>query len=1203
MIVSCRLAWSRGDVNRSFTGIPEADDWQSRACKTGLILQKFYQQCSLLPPGLGIAGRAATSRQYQWASGNELLQQINALSRYNYQLVPLALQDHAFQTIVCIPLLKNAVVLEIGNTELVLENDAVISHLLGFTNTIDGQVCRKEQASSSASYSGTRQCCDETELQQTTTAGYASTAMQIYRTSRHSSLPSSYRSSSSPISSSPSMEHMPTTMSLTSPSRPAHPSFNKSSEKMLMVPSSFLRAAPNSMVTSFGQPDPFELNQIRLLSDSPTSFSYFSTSKIVERPVMPFSTEHMPEYMPQQPMSNQYPEDDQYIYDSSVTLPFPSASQIVGTVGDQQGLTEGYRHASTIQTQEQDINSADATRLDSNVMLSQTVLGAGAETSSINLITQMQGSTSCIASRPSGDVIDPHQLSRHAFHIAGPEQTDSRLASRAFRSSDVKSMPRQLMRIDHIPRWLEQTDSRLASRAFRPWKLMALSRKKKLKLRAINTNRYNVKQIMRFHLPWLASMMNAERAARADNFVLMRRGVEAAQPSQCQLCQAAAEVDYRLGSEAAAGNVVKAVAYEQVNEAAAAKQHMFAERNRRRKQGDCLTLLRTLVPNITKSITHDLQQQNERLQKTIAARDQLENVQMGSCQYSITSQNSRKANTEKLASSAPPSPDTLLETKTASCELYPSSQNNVKHAHPRFELGFSMRDVAEANASIFALVSALKQKKLQCIDLKMEFDQSTKYMSGKIVAIKDEENYTPTLAEIQDIKQCYQLDKLSSTNYLTWATRVTLLLKRAALWDIVSGTTPKSAANDADWLAKDLQTQSELMLHLGDRQVQMVRRCQSSPEIWAFLRSTYHHEDLITRVTAFKKLLLAVLTEHQDISKFLDDWRTLLDNALLSGFLLDDSLQAMFLLAALPTSWRPFITTQASVVGLTVETLIDRILQEDAMRGNSTPTTIPSSQYVQRQSNFRRRPFCRFNNTRNPVNNPTPTKICIHCGRHGHLVHECRTKRREQQRTDRHPRSQLQHIEVLALNQYGMESLQLFTSMLNSTRDLATSTNTSAEWLLDTGATHHMTPTSSWLRDYKTLARHVQVYLGDNHCLHAIGLGNLNVTLPSGAAIIIRDIYHIPGLRRNILSITAATSSGSSIEFFHDLCVIHLKLPNGQFEIIKLPQQNRLYPIKLTQSENNTIISSTSIITLYLTKTVSTLMWHYRLGHVNGHTL
>ncbi|MCO5569486.1 hypothetical protein L7F22_023199 [Adiantum nelumboides] len=246
----------------------------------------------------------------------------------------------------------------------------------------------------------------------------------------------------------------------------------------------------------------------------------------------------------------------------------------------------------------------------------------------------------------------------------------------------------------------------------------------------------------------------------------------------------------------------------------------------------------------------------------------------------------------------------------------------------------------------------------------------------------------------------YHLDKLTGQNYLTWATRVTLLLKRATLWDIVSGATPKPAANDADWTTKDLQAQSELMMHLGDRQVQMVRHCQSSVEIWAFLRTTYHHEDLITRITALKKLMVTVLLEHQETSKFLDEWRALLDNVLLAGLQLDESLQAMLLLAALPSSWRPFITTQASIVGLTVETLTSRILQEDTIRGSSSNSlsSIPTTQNVQqRQSNFRRRPFfCRFNGSQRPPYNPTATKICNHCGRHGHLVHECRTKRREQ---------------------------------------------------------------------------------------------------------------------------------------------------------------------------------------------------------------
>ncbi|MCO5586676.1 hypothetical protein L7F22_040618 [Adiantum nelumboides] len=120
----------------------------------------------------------------------------------------------------------------------------------------------------------------------------------------------------------------------------------------------------------------------------------------------------------------------------------------------------------------------------------------------------------------------------------------------------------------------------------------------------------------------------------------------------------------------------------------------------------------------------------------------------------------------------------------------------------------------------------------------------------------------------------YNLDKLTGPNYLTWATRVTLLLKRASLWQIVDGTLVQPGHNSpdlADWTTKDLQAQAELMLHLGERQVQMVRRCNSSAEIWAFLRRTYHHEDLITRVTALKKLLGASLAEQQDTSKFLDE--------------------------------------------------------------------------------------------------------------------------------------------------------------------------------------------------------------------------------------------------------------------------------------------------------------------------------------------
>lgn len=69
---------------------------------------------------------------------------------------------------------------------------------------------------------------------------------------------------------------------------------------------------------------------------------------------------------------------------------------------------------------------------------------------------------------------------------------------------------------------------------------------------------------------------------------------------------------------------------------------------------------------------------------------------------------------------------------------------------------------------------------------------------------------------------CYNLDKLTGLKYLTWATRVTLMLKQVNLWDIVSGTPQPRVTNTTEWMTKDVQAQAELMFHLGNRQVQMV---------------------------------------------------------------------------------------------------------------------------------------------------------------------------------------------------------------------------------------------------------------------------------------------------------------------------------------------------------------------------------------------
>ena len=74
-------------------------------------------------------------------------------------------------------------------------------------------------------------------------------------------------------------------------------------------------------------------------------------------------------------------------------------------------------------------------------------------------------------------------------------------------------------------------------------------------------------------------------------------------------------------------------------------------------------------------------------------------------------------------------------------------------------------------------------------------------------------------------------------------------------------------------------------------------------------------------------------------------------------------------------------------------------------------------------------------------------------------------------------------------------------------------------WYLDTGATHHMTFQKDWLINYRQLQRQITVHLGDDSTLYAQGVGSLKVTLPSGRTALINNIYHLPGLARNLLSL------------------------------------------------------------------------------------
>ncbi|KAL2653372.1 hypothetical protein R1flu_021500 [Riccia fluitans] len=73
-------------------------------------------------------------------------------------------------------------------------------------------------------------------------------------------------------------------------------------------------------------------------------------------------------------------------------------------------------------------------------------------------------------------------------------------------------------------------------------------------------------------------------------------------------------------------------------------------------------------------------------------------------------------------------------------------------------------------------------------------------------------------------------------------------------------------------------------------------------------------------------------------------------------------------------------------------------------------------------------------------------------------------------------------------------------------------------WVVDTGATDHMACKREYFHTYEPLHSPKFVYLGDNSVHPMVGIGSVVVKLSSGEKVTIEQVYHVPGLFKNLFS-------------------------------------------------------------------------------------
>ncbi len=492
----------------------------------------------------------------------------------------------------------------------------------------------------------------------------------------------------------------------------------------------------------------------------------------------------------------------------------------------------------------------------------------------------------------------------------------------------------------------------------------------------------------------------------------------------------------------------------------------------------------------------------------------------------------------------------------------------------------------------------------------MEFEADSENILSSMLNDDDEDQMFAAQSTSTSMSRKYVVEKLTNNNYRMWKTRMELILERTNLKGIVEGTTkiPTDIDELRKWKSKDLDARMEIIMHLSDEQVDHVSNLKTAHAMWEYLRKLHQPADGTTKIFSYRALMNLQMHEGDPLDTFLSNWKRCLDAAVTAGNTIDEGSRCEILMGALPPSWMAFISIHSEEKGLTLQNLIAKLKQDELRRKRAhtqheaSHTAMVASMRNQRGS-FSKPRFQKFQPKYKPNGAGTTTTsiiTCRYCNKQGHLERDCRKKRFDQKGKwkSRSVYPQVHNALLQGPNTNDDENednnfIQAFMCEANNRRTHRKE-NDEALWFFDTGATHHLTKNQSLLHNYMPLPQPLEVRFGDNGMKVAIGKGEVHLSIVKSKVVRIPNVYYVPGLLKNLLSVSEATSNGTIIEFHHNCAIIFYKLPTDEVIKVMCPKAGRLYPLQMV---DRTPIQA--LVALGNNNVNSTLLWHYRLGHLN----
>ena len=459
---------------------------------------------------------------------------------------------------------------------------------------------------------------------------------------------------------------------------------------------------------------------------------------------------------------------------------------------------------------------------------------------------------------------------------------------------------------------------------------------------------------------------------------------------------------------------------------------------------------------------------------------------------------------------------------------------------------------------------------------------------------------------------------LTSTNYTVWAMRMKIALKVNKVWESIDPGNKDEEKNDVAIALLFQSIPEALTLQVGD--------LDTAKAVWDAIKARHvgaervREARLQTLMAEFDRLKMK---EEDTIDTFVGKLSEISSKSASLGEIIEESKLVKKFLKSLPR--RKYIHIVASleqVLNLNTTSFEDiigrlkayeeRICDEEDEQHNDQSKLMYANMENQQEgyggrgrgregnyggrfrgrggrSNWRGRGRGRFGSYQYGSYNQERDAshiTCYRCDKLGHFVADYPDRLLKLQETvekkddDTQEADELMMHEVVYLNEQKVKP-----------SEFEADSDTKNVWYLDNGASNHM---SGNILFFDTVDETItgKVRFGDDSRIDIRGKGSVRFIFKGGEKKILSNVYYIPGLKSNIVSLGQATESGCELRMKDDQLLLFDR--GGKLMVKTTRSRNRLYKVTL-QADN--------IQCLSLKATTESSRWHARLGHVNHETI